>query len=205
MSFASGPTGISKGLIRAIALTGVTYAVLRRRRAAVSQSREPHPETLELLLADAKRQLEAQLSEIDSINNRSGILLGFTSLVTGIVGIQGIAAKPAPYPGPGVLVLIGVLFLFTLLSALLASFPRNVRFDPDPEMFRARYLFADPVYAKRTLLANIVRSFKTNTPMIRRREFWLKAAVAIFTVDLMLIVLVYLADPMGQVLAHGVR
>ncbi|MDQ6883999.1 MAG: hypothetical protein M3077_07150 [Candidatus Dormibacteraeota bacterium] len=205
MSFASGPTGISKGLIRAIALTGITYAVFRRRGAAVSQSREPHPETLELLLTDAKRQLEAQLSEIESINNRSGILLGFTSLVTGIVGIQGIAAKPAPHPGPGVLVLIGVLFLFTLLSALFASFPRNVRFDPDPEMFRARYLFADPVYAKRTLLANIVRSFKTNTPMIRRREFWLKIAVAIFTIDLMLIVFAYLADPMGQVLAHGVR
>src|SRR6202035_1404178 len=118
MSFASGSTGMSKRLIRAIALTGISYAVFRRRRTSVSQSREPDPETLELLLTDAKRQLEAQLSEIDSINNRSGILLGFTSLVTGIVGIQGIAGKPAARPGPGVLVLIGVLFLVTLVSAL---------------------------------------------------------------------------------------
>ncbi|MFW6126182.1 MAG: hypothetical protein ACOC58_03670 [Chloroflexota bacterium] len=148
-----------------------------REVAAVEQ--EERPLSLDVIYTEVKDRLDVQLRQIDALDSKGGTILFVANVVLGI----GAAAQAA--------VLSFAVDLTTLLvfSVPIFGYFATVFFglrgwvvkpyfrDPEPRPLRDHYLFRDPAFTKRRLIAHFISSYEWNSITMKRKVRDLRIAM----------------------------
>jgi hypothetical protein len=109
---------------------------------------------IEIVADEVRSERAAQLGHFDAVETKAGVLLGFAGAIT---ALSSRPVGPFSASGLGAAVLSGLL-------ALMSFWPRKY-WRTDLEALRARYLAADPAFARIRLLDSQIvmaeRSYRT--------------------------------------------
>ena len=149
--------------------------------------------SLELVYTEAKLRLDQQFEQIESLNTRASVLLGFLTVIMSITagfaavvpkGLKGIELRTAFALG-AVLVL---MYVATVLLLFLAYRVEDYRRDPEPGPLRDHYLVEEPRATMRVVLNNLVHSYELNKSAIDFKVKALRAAYTLFMIEAVYIV-----------------
>ena len=132
---------------------------------------EPTPPSLDIVYAEIKDKLDVQIRQVDSLDSKTGNLLFISSIVIGI-GAAAQAALIGKVVNAWVLLLFSVpimFYLLTVLTALRSWIVRPYFRDPEPRPLRDAYLFEQPEFTKRRLIAQYISAYEWNATVMRKK------------------------------------
>ncbi|MGH2556078.1 MAG: hypothetical protein ACRDHO_10230 [Actinomycetota bacterium] len=121
--------------------------------------------SLDIILAEAGHERDAQLAHFDALDTKAGIILGFAGAI--------VALAPSGQFLLDVGRLAGVLAAFGSLSAFL---PRKYEVT-DIYRLRQKYLGAERAFAKLVLLDTKIRIIEQTAIVLRRKARRIKASM----------------------------
>ncbi len=91
--------------------------------------------------------------------------------------------------GPLILLLAATLFYaFAMFFGFRGYWLRNFRRDPEPGPLRDRYLFQQPDFTRRRIIANMVQSYEVNQPLVESKVWNTKVGILIVGVQTVTVV-----------------
>jgi len=142
---------------------------------AVSQvgkaEEEPTPPSLDIVFSEIKDKLDIQVRQVDSLDGKTSTLLFISSIVIGI-GAAAQAALIGKAVNAWVLLLFSVpiiFYLLTVLTALRSWIVRPYFRDPEPRPLRDAYLFEQPEFTKRRLIAQFISAYEWNANVMKKK------------------------------------
>ncbi len=140
-------------------------------------------ETLDIIYKECKNQLEVQYQSIQSILNRSGILVGFIGLIFAtILSLVNDSQTLFFYLG---IVSLGISFFI----ALIAWYPKKYGISPNPYNLYNELIFEDHKFAKDLLSDIFGIEHKKNKKIIDTKNLMLKISSIFLFVGIILIVI----------------
>ena len=147
----------------------------REQNEALSQvgneESEPTPPSLDIVYAEIKDKLDIQIRQVDSLDGKTSNLLFISSIVIGI-GAAAQAAIIGIAINAWVLLLFSIpiiFYLLTILTALRSWIVRPYFRDPEPRPLRDDYLFEQPEFTKRRLIAQFISAYEWNATVMKKK------------------------------------
>jgi len=132
---------------------------------------EPTPPSLDIVYGEIKDKLDVQIRQVDSLDGKTSNLLFISSIVIGI-GAAAQAALIGKVVNAWVLLLFSVpimFYLLTVLTALRSWIVRPYFRDPEPRPLRDAYLFEQPEFTKRRLIAQYISAYEWNATVMKKK------------------------------------
>jgi len=177
---------------------------------------QDEPRSLEIVFAEVKDRLNTQSEQIKTLDGKAGLVLSSSSVIITIgAGLRAALGELGPGEstlpstaifGFSLFVLAAVLYLATMIFALRAYSPRSYRRDPGPTALRELYIFEDPTFTKRRILANVIQSFEENKKRIRDHKLRnLHIALVLLMAETIALVAAFILPPFLVVLTPSLR
>lgn len=156
------------------------------------------PRSLDVVFTEVRSRLDKQFEQIESLNQRAGLLIGFVTLIMSLLAGFTTAVKAKDLPVnmalPVILILIStILYIHIIIFAYLAHRIQTYRRDPEPRPLRDNYLSKDLEATKRTVMSNFIESYEENKKVINKKVQALNKAFILFIVEAIYIVVLALA------------
>lgn len=156
---------------------------------------EEKPKSLEIVYTEIKSRLDKQSEEIDTLNQRASVLLGFVTLLMSLLAGFTTTVKVPDLPGdsliPVLLTLIAaILYIHILIFAYLGYKIQTYRRDPEPRPLRDGYLIKNEETTKRQVISNFIDSYETNAKHISKKKNMLNKAYILFIIEAIYIITV---------------
>jgi hypothetical protein len=129
----------------------------------------------------AVRAVDEQLSRIDSLDSKAGILLAADGVLAGLIFVRGGVVARAPI---GLGLIVSVTILFSLVCTLVSFADREYLARPRAETV-AQLAAAPEDWIKWRLIGNVLRSVETNRARLRSKARWLTFGQAALLVTLL--------------------
>lgn len=160
-----------------------------------SAPREPHPETVDALLAELRRLLDKQLEAIDSLDAKAGVTFGAAGLVATLtIFVYGDFLQKAALEAAACRWLLaglrgGLLVSVALSVATICSILRALRvlawqLPLDPGEVEDDYLAMAPPQAKGKLLASYIKYAELNTTTMHSKAGWVQKSLCLLAANL---------------------
>lgn len=136
-----------------------------------NEESEPTPPSLDIVYTEIKDKLDIQIRQVDSLDGKTGNLLFISSIVIGI-GAAAQAAIIGIAINAWVLLLFSIpiiFYLLTILTALRSWIVRPYFRDPEPRPLRDDYLFEQPEFTKRRLIAQFISAYEWNATVMKKK------------------------------------
>jgi len=178
------------------------------------ETEQDEPKSLEIVFAEAKDRLNAQSEQIRTLDGKAGLVLSSSSLIITIgAGLRTALGESGPSEVTlpsicsfGVFALAGVLYLLTMIFAFRAYSLRRYRRDPEPRPLREHYMFENPTFTKRRILANMIQCFEENQKIIHNNKVRnLEIALGLLMAETMALVTAFLLPSIIAVLTPSLR
>jgi hypothetical protein len=132
------------------------------------------PVAINYFYDEAKGKLSAQISQLDALDTKLGLTLGFLAIIGGVI----FALKAADF-GAGYRLVIGILTIVPIgLAAYAAILIRGGYLDaPDPstlDVLRGANVPEDII--KTVMLPNVISAFQNNRPVLAQKSLLLNIA-----------------------------
>lgn len=170
------------------------------------ETEQDEPRSLEIVFAEVKDRLNAQSDQIKTLDAKAGLVLSSSSLIIAIgAGLRTAFGKS----GPGevtLFVFAAILYVLTMIFAFQAYYLRPYRRDPEPRALRERYMFKDPTFTKRKILANMIEFFEENERIINDNKVKnLRRALKLLTAETIALVAAFILPSFLAVLTSSLR
>jgi len=155
---------------------------------------EPAPPSLDIVYSEIKDKLDIQIRQVDSLDGKTSNLLFISSIVIGI-GAAAQAALIGRAINAWVLLLFSVpiiFYLLTILTALRSWIVRPYFRDPEPRPLRDVYLFEQPEFTKRRLIAQFISAYEWNATVMKKKVQELRWSTWYFLAEIASITIVLL-------------
>lgn len=155
---------------------------------------EPTPPSLDIVYSEVKEKLDIQLRQVDSLDSKTGNILFISSIVLGI-GAAAQAALIGKDTNAWVLLLFSVpiiLYLLTVMTALRSWIVKPYFRDPEPRPLRDAYIFEQPEFTKRRLIAQFISAYEWNSNVMKKKVQELRWATWYFIAEIASITIVLL-------------
>jgi hypothetical protein len=159
-------------------------------------STEPHPPSLDIIFSEVSRRLDVQLSQVDTLDAKAGTVISVASVVMTLgAGLPIASSNSGIDTVPLILLVAGaVVYVAVMFFGFRGYWLRNFRRDPEPGPLRDRYLFQPADITKRRIIANMVQSFETNTPLIESKVWNIKVAILLLAAQTMSLVVAFIVE-----------
>lgn len=145
---------------------------------------------LDLVFTEVKEQLAVQLKQVDSLDTKTGLILGFGSLiVTTVMSIKATVTSRGNI-SLGLLVLAVFTYALIIWYSCLAYKIREYRKDPNPENLYQKYVKEKSYslnFTKELLVLNCLESFKWNKKIIEDKARYHNLAFAYLVFELVVL------------------
>lgn len=138
------------------------------------------PQSAEFAFDSAIRSLNEQLSRIDALDAKAGILLAADGILAGLIFGRDAYVGRAPW---WVALAAGAGVLASLACALRAAANRNYKLAPDPGRL-AQLAQAPPDWIRWRLIGNVLDAADKNRAKLRQKSRWLTAGQVLLLVTL---------------------
>ena len=155
---------------------------------------EPTPPSLDIIYAEIKDKLDIQIKQVDSLDGKTGNILFISSIVIGI-GAAAQAAIIGRIVNAWVLLFFSVpiiFYLLTVLTALRSWVERPYFRDPEPRPLRDEYLFEQPEFTKRRLIAQFISAYEWNSAVMKKKVQELRRSTWYFIAEIASLTIVLL-------------
>ncbi len=147
-----------------------------------STADERKPLSLDIVFDEVKAQLESQTAQASALDGKASFVLASASLLTaGATGLQGAIERQkqiaAPLPVHALEFVTVVVYLAVVFAAWKAYGVRTYHRAPEPNALRKDYLFRDPEFTKRRLIATMANCYSRDLDTINNKVRWTKAAL----------------------------
>ncbi len=154
----------------------------------------PIPPSLDIVFNEIKDKLDIQIKQVDSLDGKTSNLLFISSIVIGI-GAAAQAAIIGRAINAWVLLLFSVpiiFYLLTVLTALRSWVVRPYFRDPEPRPLRDAYLFEQPEFTKRRLIAQFISAYEWNANVMKKKVRELRISTWYFLAEIASLTIVLL-------------
>ena len=138
------------------------------------------PPSLDTVYLEIKDRIGVQLDQADALDRKAGTLLTFSSVIlTVAAGLRFATTGQDDLSKMTFLtffILGAVLYVITMYFAFRAYAVVSYRRDPEPRPLRDLYLFQEPSYTKRRVMANLIESFEHNAEILRVKSYDVRMA-----------------------------
>jgi hypothetical protein len=138
------------------------------------------PPSLDTVFVEVKDRMVVQLDQADALDRKAGTLLAFSSVVLTVAAGLRFGAVDDNNVAKGAFLasfVLGVtLYAVTMFFAFRAYAVVRYRRDPEPRPLRDLYLFEEPSYTKRRIIANLIESFDHNAEILRAKAYDVRMA-----------------------------
>jgi hypothetical protein len=162
-----------------------------------SPNDDPEFHSLSIISDFTKEGLADQIAQGESLDGKANFVLGAaTTLIALILTLQTVLPS-----GQGffmflrviVQVILTLVYLATMLSALLAYWTRSYKTAPDPVQLSQAYLNKSPLDTNRAVYKAMVEAFKENEPIIKTKIKLLEISFVLLSVEAgLVVILLYL-------------
>jgi hypothetical protein len=157
----------------------------------------PQYPSLDFIFDEVSRQVDRQFAQIDFLNTKAGILLGFSGVIlTLILASAGTLVSTGTNPAwtwnwvtfPSI---IGatVCAILAMIAALMAYGVRKFRWDPQPRNLAEQYLHKSSETTKLQLLSNKIQTLEENDHIVSKMAHQVSISQGILLVDGILVAL----------------
>lgn len=168
----------------------------RDTQEASAETDEELP-SLDIVYHEVKERLDVQLSQIDSLDGKTGNLLFMSSVVLGI-GATAQALLLELTDSPLVMLLFSIPIVFYSLAMFFALRSWVVRpyfRDPKPRPLRDYYLARESQFTTRRLLAHFISCYEWNTAVIKKKVRELRFSMWFFLAEVITLAVVLIIRP----------
>jgi len=143
--------------------------------------------SIEWAYEEAKRILDKQFEQVESLNTKASILLGFIGIILATLfglwrdWLLVVEQSTVIYWG----VIVSVILLFSAaICGFLAYRVQTYETAPSPQRLMDKYLTWAPDHVRYVTLYRIVRIYEHNDRLIKRKLFWLKITFYLLVIGL---------------------
>jgi len=152
------------------------------------------PKSLVVVFSEIKSRLDKQFEQIESLNQRASVIMGFVTLLISLLTGFAVTADVKFLPkNPALLIILMmiamVLYLHIIIFAFLGYRAQTYRRDPEPRPLRDGYLFKEMQETKRTVASNFIESYEFNKKTIDRKVWMINVALILFIIEMIYIVI----------------
>lgn len=144
---------------------------------------------------EAKRILDKQFEQVESLNTKASILLGFIGVILAtLFGLWRdwlVVVEQSAVIYGGVIATAVILFA-AAVCGFLAYRVQTYETAPSPQRLMEKYLTWEPDHVRYVTLHRIVRIYEHNDRLIKRKLFWLKATFYLLVVGLFVLTGIFL-------------
>jgi len=146
--------------------------------------------SLHFIFDEVKDRLKAQFQQIDALDTKASIILGFGGLIFINVFISRHLSPSSflLYYTATSLIFVSVIF------ALLGFIPRPYRRDPEPKPLKEKYLSNQPDETRRQVLLNFIESYDKNKQLIRTKVKLTKTSLSLLLAGLFFVGLSFVIE-----------
>ena len=139
---------------------------------------EELPEALEVIYEAVKERLNLEVSRIDSLDTKAGVLIGFNGVILAVILSPGVSLEIIFFH-----LGLGCLLVSIILSTI-AYYAGFLRRDPDPRQLRRWYSQQPRPVIVSTLIDNMVISFEDIQKKVRQKVRCFNVALILTVVGL---------------------
>lgn len=140
-------------------------------------------DTLAILREECNRAIDFQMTWVDGLDTKAGLILGAILVVSGIIFSGGFIIESIA----AILLIVGLLACCG--SSLLCLYVRTYKRPPDPDALRTKYHAKERSSVQRALIATAAAAWLSNQDVIQDKVQWLKVAIiSLFLTFIMIIV-----------------
>lgn len=143
----------------------------------------PHPPSLDIVYAEVKERLNAQLQQVESLDTKAGTVLSVASIVMTLGAGLGVTGEDLSDTSLALVIGSAVTYAMTMFFGFRSYWLRNFRRDPQPGPLRDSYLFQPTDFTKRRLIASMVESFEDNQPLVESKVWNMKLAISLLAIQ----------------------
>ncbi len=144
--------------------------------------------SLDIAYIEAKRIIDGQLAQVDGLDTKAGILVGFAGLVLGSIfnAVPNLTQHRDPFVLP-VTVLTALILLFAGIASLSAYGIKDYQTAPSiSEMFKKLLNWEDR-HSKYLIVRELAKAYDQNALLISNKTKWIRISLLFLVIGFLLI------------------
>lgn len=136
--------------------------------------------SVDISYRETKEAVDQQIEEVDAIDDKIGVVLGFTGIIFSVLVSMNISTffiLRTPIWSSALFLCSLVLILFSVLFSVLGYRIKDYSAGPNPEEFMKKYIKKDPDWVKAQLTAFYVSAYEENEGIVENKKKWLLFAI----------------------------